>query len=384
MKRVTGCCAIVLFVAMGAFPAASADSTNSPAGQGKSIEQAILSWSERISVGGELRLRHQAQTEEGLPQRTRERFRARLNIEGKVNDNVKAGLRLVTNVGGDPISDNQTMTGSWSDKSFAVDRAFLKVTPVDGVALIGGKVAQPWYSVGDLVFSEDVNPEGFAVNCTFGSGAVEMFVHGGYWVLEERRTDGDSTMLSGQVGLNLKPCSAFRATVGASVYSYGAVQGRLLFFNATDAGGNSVVTNAVSDTVTELRYAEGYNEIEGFFRGDMDLAIPVMIGGQYVENTKVDDGNRGYMGTIALGKLKQPGSIEVGYQYRYLESDAILGVSAETGETGRGTGVKAHVPYLKYRLWKDFDVKVLYSDATKGLDNGVDFSVFRVDVSVKF
>lgn len=368
----------------GSAPGLRAQSTNESTGAPKAAMPTAQSWTDKVSISGDIRLRHQTQAEEGSPQRTRERFRARLNLDATVNDHVKAGVRLVTNMDGDPISDNQTMTGSWSDKSFAIDRAFLNITPVDGVNFFVGKVAPPWYRAGDLIFSENVNPEGFAINWRVPGEVVTLFAHGGYWVLEERTKDDDTTMVSGQIGLTLTPHDAVRITLGSSAYWYSTVQGRALLYDPTDSAGNSTTTNRMSDTTTELRYAEGYNEVEGFITVELDTRIPVSVSGQYVVNTEPDRDNKAYLGLITLGKIKQPGSFEVGCQYRYLEKDAVLGVFTESGETGTGTDAKAIAPFLKFRLWKDFDVKFLYSMATKGLDDGHDLNIFKVDLSVKF
>jgi Putative porin len=94
--------------------------------------------------------------------RNRERYRARFQINAKLDD-FSGGLGLSTGDLNDPISSNQTANQFFTRKPFALDRAFVNYNPHQwkALTLIGGKFAYPWYRT-QLTWDDDIFPEGVA------------------------------------------------------------------------------------------------------------------------------------------------------------------------------------------------------------------------------
>lgn len=350
-----------------------------------SAQEAKKSWTDALTMKGDARFRFQSSDEEGKAEqpRIRLRFRGRLSLDAKISDELKAGFRLVTNTG-DPISDNVTMTDVFNDKPATFDRVFVQYAPLDGVTLIGGKMAQPWIAVSDLVFSADMNPEGAAARGALKlDDGIELKGTAGYFVIQERSTGPETSLLAGQVAAVLKPADKTTLTVGASLFAFDGVKGERLLHNATNAYGN---TTSKAGTAPDdyLVYANDYQVVEGFARLELNPGIPISIGGQYAVNTEADEEDTGYLVELRLGKASDPGSFEIGYQYRRLDKDVTLGVFAESTDTGNGTNVEAHIPYVKYVISKRFDVKLQYAVATKDRVKGTDLDTFKADFSASF
>jgi Putative porin len=95
--------------------------------------------------------------------RDRERYRARLQFNAKLNDDFGGGIGLSTGDLNDPISSNQTANQFFTRKPFALDRAFINYTPhqFSPLTLTGGKFVFPAYKT-QLTWDEDIFPEGVA------------------------------------------------------------------------------------------------------------------------------------------------------------------------------------------------------------------------------
>ncbi|HXX44680.1 MAG TPA: putative porin [Candidatus Acidoferrales bacterium] len=95
--------------------------------------------------------------------RDRERYRARLNINAKLNSDISGGLTLATGDFNDPITNNQTANQDFTRKPFFLDKAFINYNPhqFSALTLIGGKFAYPWYRT-ELTWDNDISPEGVA------------------------------------------------------------------------------------------------------------------------------------------------------------------------------------------------------------------------------
>src|SRR5262249_6927806 len=130
-------------------------------------------WISKTTVFGDVRYRHEGlynqpqQKGADLTARNRERVRARLGVKFALNDELSATIRGASGNINDPISTNETLTGDFTRKNFNLDWAFITFTPGKtfdmrpGVASItGGKFPNPIFRPDELVFDEDLSPEG--------------------------------------------------------------------------------------------------------------------------------------------------------------------------------------------------------------------------------
>lgn len=342
---------------------------------GGAFAQENVSWADSIKLNGDTRFRYQNTTEEGTDARERWRFRGRVGLAGQVNEQVKAEIRLVTNVG-DPVSDNVTMGGigdPFDDPSVAMDRANIAWTPVDILTLTFGKMGQPWMVVDDLVMSADANPEGIAANAQFSMEAVFIYLHGGAFVLQERKVEPETSLYTGQAALKFAFSEKNSITVGGTLYAYNNIKG----YAPLGANNNSTMTVGEEDVA-----AGEFTIVEGFVAAELDLGLPVSLDAQYIVNTDADENDTGYLGSASV---KLPAGFTAGYQYRYVEKDATFSGLAESSEfSNDGVDIKGHIPYVKYKISKNFDIKVQYSMGQKGIDNGKDIEIFKMDLACKF
>jgi len=324
--------------------------------------EARAAWTDTLKIGGDLRVRIQRDMEDDKDDRDRVRVRARIGVDAQVNEFVRANVRLASGMDRDPISDNQTLTGRFDKKDFNINRAYLRVTPFEGLDLIAGKMDQPWIAVNDLVMSADAMPEGLAAKGKLAlSPMLDAMVSASYMIYEENKTDTDVTLSTGQGALKIKPMEGKDAhlLVGGGVFLWDGL--------------------TVADPT-----AQEYTSVEGFAEVRLPTPIPVTVMGQYVVNTDADDDDTGYLAGLLVGKAKDPGAFEVGYQYRYLEKHCVMPALAENTDTGNGTDVRAHIGFIRYVLAKNFDAKLNVALAEKGLEDGVDRQVVKLDFSAKF
>ena len=97
----------------------------------------------------------------------RERYRIRVGADYTYSDHLKAGFELESGTASD--SGNQTIGSMFTKSSINVGKIYLQYAPVDWLTLTAGKFTNPWYETTDMVYSNDLNPEGGAevVNFTF-------------------------------------------------------------------------------------------------------------------------------------------------------------------------------------------------------------------------
>ena len=119
-----------------------------------------------FTFGGDFRLRDEPYFGGPTNQsqvRDRERYRARFNINAKLNSDISGGLTLATGDFNDPITNNQTANQDFTRKPFFLDKAFINYNPhqFSALTLVGGKFAYPWYRT-ELTWDNDISPEGVA------------------------------------------------------------------------------------------------------------------------------------------------------------------------------------------------------------------------------
>ncbi len=363
-------------------------------GQEAQAEVKKESWTDHVKVKGDVRLRYENIDKEGSPSRSRERYRARLGVEGKVNDEIKAGIGFRTG-GKDPISGNQTMGDGFTSKDIALELAYVDWKPeiVPGVSLVGGKMQKPFMEVSDLVWDGDLNPEGGAVRYQLQAGPATLLANGAALAVTERSKDSDTMIYAGQAGVDLKTGAGLTVLAGVGYYFYDNMKdyGVIDWEDSFNSFGNTAVKTTDADgNVTKSVYANDYRELEFMaaigFKCPL-TGLPWKFYGNFVRNTEADDNDTGYLAGVKLGKASKPRSFEIGYNYRRLEADAVVGAFSDSDSWGGGTDGKGHKIKAAYQIAKNWTLGATYFVDELGIKDGEaakDYKRFQLDLAAKF
>ncbi len=126
--------------------------------------------------------------------------------------------------------------------------------------------------------------------------------------------------------------------------------------------------------------------MEGFGSYGFDvLKVPVLLNAQYVVNIEAKNSNEdtAYLAGITIGKAKDKGSWEIGYNYRDIQKDAVvagLNDSDFAGETW--TDCSGHVFKCKYQIAKNLSVDGAYILSTNFKNQ--DANTLQADLNFKF
>jgi hypothetical protein len=334
---------------------------------------------EKVKISGDFRYRHEFIDDAGKSDsRTRHRIRARLGLDGKVNDQVTIKTRLASGAD-DPISTNQTLAGGFTSKGIYLDRAYFEWKPstAPGMKVLGGKFGVPFYKAGgcQLIWDDDLNVEGLAISHSSTSERLTVFGSiGDFWA--EERSSADDTMLFGaQVGFSYEGASTL--TMGVGAYNYSNSKGFAPLYDSENSFGNS--------TDEDGNYMYDYNLVEGFAEYALDAGeTPIALYGDYVKNNDPSTDNKGYLYGVKIGKKKAPGTWDFTAEYRRLERDAVLAAFCDSDFRGGGTDGKGWRYNVGYQLADAAEFGVTYFVNDKGIESGVDYKRLQVDFQFKY
>jgi uncharacterized coiled-coil protein SlyX len=329
----------------------------------------------KLKFTGDLRLRYEpfigggAITGPETTSRNRERYRLRFNVNTKIDDDFSAGLTLASGDLGDPISTNSTLTGFYTRKPIAIDKAFAVYNPhyFKPFTLTAGKFGYTWLRT-ELTWDNDLNPEGgsAALAWDWKHGFVNHFgvVAFGTPMLEVGGGD-DSYMYGGQVqtGFNILP--RIKLSTDGAYYDFqnadtiaqnqvngsgangSATQGLPTppNFGGTFGFGGSNNTNNFGVIGGKRFYASKYGILDAIARLDFDTGVkrwPVYALFDFAQNTEACDNlgvffaagvaaptcdphqRHAYWGELQVGQAKNKGDLRLGYTFMRIERDAVL------------------------------------------------------------
>ena len=348
-----------------------------------------LKWLEKIKISGDLRYRHESIDQQSSGDWNagvnRNRIRARLGLDAKVNDEWDLGFRIATG-SGDPVSTNQDLDKSFSGKELWLDRAFFNWHPMamEGFNFFGGKMPNPFYTVGhnQLIWDHDLNPEGLAAKYQKPlSDSGKFYVSGGgFWV--ERASYTSLWAVQSYVNQKLENDSYIIG--GAGYYNYGNIEGHGDLYTPW-AGGSTPKWWGNTVTGTPSVFASDYDIVEAF--GEYGFKIdkmPVAFFGDYVNNTAVSQKDTGWLIGCTLNKAKDPGSWEFRYDYRDLDADAVVGQFNDSDFVGGGTNGKGHWFGYTYQVAKNLQAALTYYLDEKKNSYEDKYNRLQADLILKF
>jgi len=176
--------------------------------------------------------------------RSRFRLRARLGVEADAGSGFTIGIKIASGDQNSPISPNQTLGGSggfFSRYQIWIDQAYIRYYPIHDAGgdlmLVVGRFENPFFTARDLLWSENVNLDGFGFLGAFAAGAGwRPFVVLGaspvystafaYPVEQTVKYNSVNKWLFGaQLGTDFRPSDRVLLKLGAALYYFYKVSG---------------------------------------------------------------------------------------------------------------------------------------------------------------
>jgi hypothetical protein len=399
---------------------------------------AVPEWLDRLKWEGDFRLRYQnelfsgsnapAPVFESIGQNVSNstednslgKIRLRLGLNANVNSKVDAGVRITTGNTENPVSTNQTL-GDYDNKySLVLDRAFIKLTPVDDLALWGGRLPNPFFST-DLLWDDDLNFDGVAVNYAPGANEpmreFKPFVTAGAFPLQVVEQNGyteakDKWLLALQGGMEWVPNTHTRLKGGAAYYDYRNItgianpaigdtqydqtapsfrqKGNTLF--DIDPGPDTLWALAPEYQIANLTLVADFADyfpvhITGTFDWARNLGFDEdQVRANAPAYSDYDLGADAYMVKLAVGypKLVEEDEWQAFIGYRYVDTDAVLDAFTDSDFHLGGTNAKGFMIGGQYAIYKNtwLTARWMSADEVTGLPLAID--VFQLDLNAKF
>lgn len=159
--------------------------------------------------------------------RDRMTLRARLGVEAEVSDSTRLGLRLSTgSTSSGPTSSSQTLGSSFNKLGVVLDRAYVRWAPRQGLALLAGRMANPFFG-SDLLWPDDLGFDGLALRSQWALGDdLSTFGTVGAFPLQEfsvgRR---DKWLYALQVGADWSLGGGMQLRLGLGLFDFAKVEG---------------------------------------------------------------------------------------------------------------------------------------------------------------
>ena len=350
-----------------------------------------VAWAAKTEFKGDVRVRHEnikIDGESDGKNKDRQRIRARLGAYTQINPQVNTGIRIATGGGDDARSTNQDLDNYFDKKQLWLDQAYIDYHPtaVKDLHLIGGKMPQPWVSIGDVIWDSDINPEGVAATYKhdLGNSGVEMFGSAGYYTLKDN-VDGegvqfrhDLSMYAGQLGTRFAPNDSLKVTLGGSVYGYKNDDDSKCPTTGTKTTPCALAVNG--NSTSEFRLYEGFGQVD-----IANLPLPLSLYGQYVHNAATDsDQDDAWL----VGFKSKLDAFSLDYNYRDVQRNAVVGAFTDSDFANGTTGSRGHTVKLGYEIDKNFGVGVTYyltkADYATTTQKDANTNTLQLDVEAKF
>lgn len=355
------------------------------------IPASTSSWTDRVRVDGDFRLRYEEIDPEGSSDRQRTRIRGRANIKAKVSDDITAGFGFATG-GSDPVSTNQTLGSGGSSKGVVLNLAYVDWSATDNMNFIGGKFKNPLTRVGGqgLMWDGDWTPEGVAVKYSSGS----FFANGiGTWIESDSRRSNDTFAWGGQVGMS-GVIGDMKVKGGVGYFSIPTHGQSTYFGDATDAGdyfGNSAVevTGGLpcGSTGDSCVYLYDYSLAQVFGEASLDLGgWPTLLFFEYVKNSDASANDTAWTIGTKIGAAKDRGQMQFTYYYAEKEADSVFGLLTDSDFGDGGTDSDGHWLQLNVGVTKSWTVGAQFFFNETDLSTGgkSDYNRFMIDSQWKW
>jgi len=343
-------------------------------------------WVQKTKLIGDFRLRYQWEDKDDSDQRNRFRFRARLALETKIAETLKFTFGIASGPS-DPRSTNQTMNDVFSHKQLNIDLANGAWTPYEWATLLGGKMKNPVYTVDQLIWDNDIRPEGVAAqfNRKFNDD-VSGFLNAGVFILGENSVSNNNPyMFVIQPGIDWRITECVKLKYALGWTDIPNIEGKPQL--AYSAKTNTYEKDAAGKDI----YKYGYNLLTmtgelGFKNPLHNMVNYAALFGEFTHNTAVSRNNNGFMTGFYFGdeKVTDKKQWQFRYSFRRLEANADLDVLPDSDFYGGATGAYGHKATFQFGLMKNVWYEMNYYRTELISSPEKPENVLQTDLNFKF
>ncbi len=319
----------------------------------ESIAAKLPKWLSYITPFGDVRLRYEGFWQDHFSAINRFRLRARVGLNVQPSPEIGTTIRLATGNPNDPISTNQSFTQVFTRKPVNLDWAYLTFTPGQTfhiepgrITAVGGKFGLDGniYRVSELVFDDDLAPEGF--NQTFklyksDDGLFRGLSLNTYqWIVDQLAVGGNAYMVGGQGVVDTNIAAGTDLTFAFADYSWqdlNEVARRYLNPKSSSFNSQLVSSNCrqINSSGAVTGFCSGFNITDWVVNLTMPtpLGVPAGFAGEFVYNTLATSKNIGVAVILGIGnaqkdyyhaRVKSAGDWAASYIYEYVQQDAVF------------------------------------------------------------
>ncbi|MEM9481718.1 MAG: putative porin [Verrucomicrobiota bacterium] len=363
--------------------------SQSVASMSPSLDEPETVW-DRISLYGDLRLRYELDYDsvrgDGVtPREDRNRFRtrARLGIKFEPTDSWLFDVRVRHGNADSQQSPHVTWatdSGELGEQTdFMVDRLYL-AWKHDAFSTRIGRQGLNYWKAHEMFWDDDVYIDGIAGSVPFSLHESEITINTGAWFLPDGEDDHPWGQRSGLIGAQ----GVLQRDVGQAS-KLTLADGLLFILDEPDA------TNSVNDDVDYSIYS-----LSAQLRSDR-WRIPFIIGGDYYHN--FDEGpagdpnagdTEGFVTYVKFGDFDEPGDMQIGYVFSYIEKYSVARFLAEDDfhrfgslTQTRSSDFRGHEIRFAWRLREELTLvaRAYFVDTLSNEETG---NRFRLDLDWKF
>jgi hypothetical protein len=296
-----------------------------------------------VKIGGNFGYRFDSVEAGAAPKSEKDRIRAELLLNAKVNDKVTVVFGTRT---GSFNSSWDDMGGNANMKDMGLHLAYVEYAAMDQVKVRLGKMHQPWASSPSLFFDRDIKPEGLAVAFAHKSG---LFANASSLKIVEGGASDDAKVQSLQVGLK-KDVGALALTGAVALHNHRNVVG------------------------ADVNLQQAFGEVGTKFAG-----LPVSAFVDFMRNEKANADNQ----ALAYGVKVAKGKWDASVFHQKVEANAQYGLWHDSDFAGAQGNHKGYGLTAGYKVAKGWKVNAKYFDVERGA-NKEDYKRLQLDLNYMF
>lgn len=299
-----------------------------------------------ITLNGSIGFRYQLVTAKpgdfsnSLPQ-----SRVSIGFKNKTPGLIDYGAEMVTGANNRPGNTWWKLGDFFIRPSINLNKFFISYNPYENFSITLGKFENP-FSNSELFFDEEITLQGALQRINLNntsSGLGTLTLNFGEIVVNMDNKFGNTFMLAGNSNYKLNISDFIGLNFKAGYYQF-LGEDSIAKANKISETSTPVITgNMNSNSLDETGlYSTGFSIINGFAKVIFRISenLPLTISGDYFYNTAASARNQAFQINSKLGHSRNPGNFFIGYNFKYLEKDAVISLFVED-QLGK-TDVIAH------------------------------------------